>query len=437
LIDVATSSLRYRLEAPNPAVKQLTFSPDGAYLGALSADQRNVLVWKAVEGSAPVLVARPNKVESLAIFPGGQQIALGDETGAVVLVDVATGVAIRELPTAPIIEELIEDKKAEAAALAISPSGRWLSAVLGGLLVCVFDLTIEGPVKIRAVTGLRVSSTAFSPDGKYLLAQGGNISISITVSGNDPRVAVTDLAGGLLVWDVAADESKFGRTEGVMFEGAFWSADASQIVVITNGSRGNRGLKKAVKIFARDAIRDTGALPFAALSVGLGEGPAYASSAFATTSATLFMEQAGAMRAWAIPLPSALEPTSPDTAPTAVGSAPAPRTDAPSTGLDWAKTLAGNGPVRTRINNRSSLELTLRIRNLDGQVVAQIGLPGQGRAMLYLPRGSLESVIRVRQPEGEASYYRGPAIEIPQDGAELDLALEASNLSNLTPIAEP
>ncbi|MBC8133512.1 MAG: hypothetical protein H7X95_11075 [Deltaproteobacteria bacterium] len=100
---------------------------------------------------------------------------------------------------------------------------------------------------------------------------------------------------------------------------------------------------------------------------------------------------------------------------------------------DWSRIQVGDGPVLTQIRNASDHDLTVRIKDRSGRVVAQIGLGAHSNASAHLPHGSLQTLLRMLRG-GQVSYFRGPGIEVPPHASQLNLTLEGASISNLTPI---
>lgn len=109
------------------------------------------------------------------------------------------------------------------------------------------------------------------------------------------------------------------------------------------------------------------------------------------------------------------------------------RTAAPAAADDWSRVQVGDGPVPTQIRNASDHDLVMRIRDGSGRVVAQIGLGAGASGSARLPRGSLQTLLRLVRGD-QVSYYRGPGIEVPPTASRLNLTLEAASFGNLTAI---
>jgi WD40 repeat protein len=175
--DVITGKERSSLEHPSSNIRSLAFSPDGARLAAIDGEA-TARIWELASGTLKANVGLPTTASiaainrdltTLAVSPGGLD-------HSVILVEVATGIVLRTFtgPEAPI------------GCLAFSPDGTKLAAGAGppkfsGLPrklpseVRIWSIHLGAPKEGNVVGSLKgpVPVVAFSPDGRRLVAGGG------------------------------------------------------------------------------------------------------------------------------------------------------------------------------------------------------------------------------------------------------------------------
>jgi WD40 repeat protein len=166
-------------------VNALVFSPDGASLFA--AEGRDLEQWDL--GSEPprgrTLATHPGTIWSLLFRDAGKTLLAGDETGQIVVWDAATGRQKSVIKPHPAPPQIL-------AALAESTDGRLLAAASReGDTRCVYLWRMPSATFRGCLAGHRerVSSVAFSPDG---------------------RLVSSDEGGELIVWDPEARQ-EIGR----------------------------------------------------------------------------------------------------------------------------------------------------------------------------------------------------------------------------------
>jgi hypothetical protein len=104
----------------------------------------------------------------------------------------------------------------------------------------------------------------------------------------------------------------------------------------------------------------------------------------------------------------------------------APRPPAPG---DWTTEYLGKGRVRAAVTNASHHALFLKIRN-PAETAAQVKLDEDGTRTVFLAPGSYVTVMKITA-NGEDSYFKGPALDVPAGVASIALRLELSETSNL------
>ena len=197
-------------------------SPVGGEL-AIDGPVGSVLLWDPLTGRrlAEHSVRGASAIVALAYDPGGERLAVGDDTRSQVeLLDVRSGEVVRSYPY---------PGHSGARAVAFDPQGRWLATGSGDGAVRRWSLTGEqGPRRgqpARVLRGLAaVRSLAFAPDGSWLAAAGspGDVLRWDTVSGrllsttghsqDTVTALVVDPAGS---WVASADDGGWVRVFGV------------------------------------------------------------------------------------------------------------------------------------------------------------------------------------------------------------------------------
>ncbi len=159
-------------------VDSTAVSPDGKRIVSGSADN-TIKIWDAVRGAELLTIQRVdgNDVTCVAVSPDDRRIASGDDSGQIKVWDAASG------------KEMLAIKGHKyPTSIVFSPDG---TRILCG--------SVDGTASVRdALTGTeimtlrghesRVSSVAFSPDGKRIVSVGllfSNIKVFDAMNGND------------------------------------------------------------------------------------------------------------------------------------------------------------------------------------------------------------------------------------------------------------
>jgi hypothetical protein len=221
--------------------------------------------------------------------------------------------------------KMLEKGQGSITAAQFSPSGRYLAAVGGGILVMRIDLAVSGSNKIEmtAVPNIKVARTRFSADERYLLGVAQDLSVKISLGNGKSSVDVTRMAGGLLVVDLQTGKSGLARVNGTMFGDGFFSADGHDIVVFAAALPFDEGLRQRLLVIDRGTIEERNALGTPKLAYELGKGPAFGEAVFCPESGTAWIKGKDLLQAFTVAGISAGQPAA-TTASDAERSTPPP-----------------------------------------------------------------------------------------------------------------
>jgi WD40 repeat protein/serine/threonine protein kinase len=209
LWDVATEQVLHFCDGHGDSINALCYSPDGKHF-ATASDDRTVRVWNSDTGlEVFTLSGHSTQVLSVVYSPDGKLIASAGYTplkgGEVRLWDARTGKELRVLSTALV------------STLAFSADGKRLAGgATNPFRLIVWDVA-TGQASITLDSFFPISATAFSPDGRWLVAAGGSIKEGI-----------------IKLWDVNAGKehpsirTRTGRVGSVTF-----SPDGRRILAAT------------------------------------------------------------------------------------------------------------------------------------------------------------------------------------------------------------
>ncbi len=215
LWDTATGKVRGQpLVGHTGGVRSLVFSHDGALLASGGSDG-NLLLWNAATGQRlRDVLAEPNvSVNGVVFSPNDRTLAAALSRNQVRFWDVATG--------APTGETLRGHTDADVTSLAFSPDGQAFASGDSGGTIILLSASFH---RFQQVYAGSVTSLAFSPDGRMLASASNNdsqvilwdvatgqeigrlnqgtpaSSLAFSLDGN--QLAVGDVSGAILLWDV-------------------------------------------------------------------------------------------------------------------------------------------------------------------------------------------------------------------------------------------
>ncbi|HUG90917.1 MAG TPA: WD40 repeat domain-containing protein, partial [Planctomycetaceae bacterium] len=151
------------LDTQPQRISGLRFSPDGRRLVTSGEWQHPLRVWDVAERRVVRTVGNPSQIgyiTRLKFLPDGRSVVTGDyDKRSISIWDLQTRKRTKHFDLSP----------AWAAALAVSPDGRWLAAKVGAQ-IRLWDLETGAPVAEEYI-GHRaaVSATAFADDGRTLV----------------------------------------------------------------------------------------------------------------------------------------------------------------------------------------------------------------------------------------------------------------------------
>lgn len=160
--------------APDPALADLVFTPDGQHLVASYDD--GLRVWNTAtsqpEGTAMTDPGPPNNVMDIAVSRDGTTVAAGRLDGTVELWDLATRT---QLPHSP-----LRGHTGPVARLAFGP-GHQLASISGDATVRLWDTSTGAPTAAPITRrGDTITGVALSPDGRLVASTslGGTLLLS-------------------------------------------------------------------------------------------------------------------------------------------------------------------------------------------------------------------------------------------------------------------
>ncbi len=205
-LDTLTRQAQYASDS-NAPVKAIALSPDGTQLAAAFAGSL-VIVWEIANNTpAYFLFDLQEEINDLTFTPDGRLLALAGEKGTLSIRNATTGVPINGL-----IQEDSNGQPIPISALAYSPDGTLLAAILQNSSVRIFANKADGLTPINNIPGqTQFTGIAFNPQNNNLVTGSG-----------DNSAKVWDVTTGELIYTLAGHN---GAVSAVAY-----SADGEQIV---------------------------------------------------------------------------------------------------------------------------------------------------------------------------------------------------------------
>jgi WD40 repeat protein len=201
-----------RFTAATGRIWSASFSPDGRRV--VTTDERSAQVWDAATGARLLTLTVGDVVYDARWTADGARLVTAGGDGAARIWDAATGALVRALRhgTTPVRYYL----------LALSPDGRTVAAAdMDGAVAVVWDATTGSELAALPGDGSGFPSLAFSADGRWIAASGGDrVDVvetatwtrALALSGpgihalgwdpTGPRLATGSTPGDASIWDV-------------------------------------------------------------------------------------------------------------------------------------------------------------------------------------------------------------------------------------------
>ncbi len=183
-------------------VDPLAFSPDGRTLAGNEGSEKRVRLWDVETGKATATITAPGNV-SVGFTPDGQALATGYAGYGAQLWDVGTGTSTATFPN-PVTTGA--NPLGGSGAVAVSPDGKTLASIGNGggvTSVLLWDVATGKNITKLTPRSSVLLCLAFSPDGKTIAAGGngggvtnqGNVytwQVATGTPGPTLRLATTD-----------------------------------------------------------------------------------------------------------------------------------------------------------------------------------------------------------------------------------------------------
>jgi WD40 repeat protein len=214
--DVATRLDPNILTGHKGWLSSLAFSPDGKTLAVADVLDNTVKLWDLATRQQVVLRGHKNPVWCVAFSPDGQTLA----SGGVLELD-GGGVRLWDVPGQKLATRFQLEHDIYVSSVAFSPDGKLLLAGETGGRVAVWDLTSKQKTGVKDLNG---TGLHFSPNGRLLAASLGNAVrlwdvatwqpvaelkgdnaavIGLAFAPDGKTLATGDAVGTLRLWDVA------------------------------------------------------------------------------------------------------------------------------------------------------------------------------------------------------------------------------------------
>jgi WD40 repeat protein len=176
VVDVSSGQEVFTLEGHTHTTKDVAWSPDGRWI-ATSSDDGSARIWNAGTGDLRfALLAHEVTIQDIAWSPDSTRLLTGSSDGTAKLWGVTEG-GPREL-----LSLSAQGTRSGVRGVAFSPDGdRVMTGDESITAVKVWDVDITGDAEVANLPGVRLfgGSTAFTPDGRRVLATGPDGSVAV------------------------------------------------------------------------------------------------------------------------------------------------------------------------------------------------------------------------------------------------------------------
>jgi WD40 repeat protein/uncharacterized caspase-like protein len=212
--DASDGKLRRTL---NTVVDKLAFSPDGRTL-AITGGDNVIQTWDVITGTV-VPTSLPGSMFSQLAFSSDGRLLAGSSVSDIRLWDISSARQVREL----------QKRSQNASAVALSADGKYMAMGMEAGQVLLWDLINSKEPKLFTGGGqYAVRALALSPDGKRLLAGGGDIAEG----------------GEIAEWDIETGRKLFNKDHaGAAVRTASFSSDGRLFITGHGWSLNESGIK--------------------------------------------------------------------------------------------------------------------------------------------------------------------------------------------------